>query len=158
MTRSRVIHVQISIPKQYEMMMSSQARVKFIKSKVIFRYHTKSVSSFIKVGSLNQKLFMFNFHYKKGKNKKVGKNFWVIKRGNKEIANQGRFQELQIGARRTTNRGRFRDFKLGQGFQIWAKRFQIGADVIIRGKRDFKSMQGLQIGAGATNRSRTNHL
>ena len=44
-TKLRVIHTQISIPKQYQMMMSSVARVKFIKTKVIFRYHTKDVSN-----------------------------------------------------------------------------------------------------------------
>ena len=50
--------------------------------------------------------------------------------------------------------GSFRDFKSGQKdyklrqeFQIGAKRFQIGAEVINRGKTDFKSGQGLQIGA-----------
>ena len=44
MTKSRVIHVRILIPKQYQMMMSSVARVKCIKTKVIFRYHIKGVS------------------------------------------------------------------------------------------------------------------
>ena len=43
-TKSRVIHVRISIPKQYQMILSSVTRVKFIKTKVIFRYHIKSVS------------------------------------------------------------------------------------------------------------------
>ena len=36
-TKSRVIHAQISVPKQYQMMMSPVARVRFIKSNVIFR-------------------------------------------------------------------------------------------------------------------------
>ena len=43
--KSRVIHIRISIPKQYQMMMSPAARVKFNKTKVIFRYHTKGVSN-----------------------------------------------------------------------------------------------------------------
>ena len=38
---SKFIHFQISIPKQYQMMMSSVASVKFIKTKFIFSYHTK---------------------------------------------------------------------------------------------------------------------
>ena len=42
-TKSKVIHVRISIPKQYQIMMSSMARVKFIKTKFIFRYHTKGI-------------------------------------------------------------------------------------------------------------------
>ena len=44
-TKSRVIHVRVSIPKQYQMIMSSVARVKFTKTNVIFRYHTKGVSN-----------------------------------------------------------------------------------------------------------------
>ena len=47
---------------------------------------------------------MFQFQYRNGKNKKVGKNFWVTKRGNKG---------LQIGA--------------ALGISNWAKRLQIGA-------------------------------
>ena len=42
----------------------------------------------------------------------------------------------------------FRDYKSRQeGFQIGAKRLQIGTGISNRGKRDFKSGQGLQIGA-----------
>ena len=44
-TKSRIIHVRNSIPKQYKMMMSSVARVRFIKTMVIFRYHTKGISN-----------------------------------------------------------------------------------------------------------------
>ena len=40
-----------------------------------------------------------------------------------------------------------KDYKLEQGFQIGAKRFQVGAEITNRGKRDLKSGQGLQIGA-----------
>ena len=86
----------------------------------------------------------------------------ITKRGNKGIINWGRFQELQIEARGITNRGSLRDFKsgqkdykLGQGFQIGAKKFQIGAEITNRDKRDYKSRQGFEIGAGITNRSRT---
>ena len=44
-TKSRVIHVRISIPKHYQIIMSSVARVKFTKTNVTFRYHIK-VSSY----------------------------------------------------------------------------------------------------------------
>ena len=62
--------------------MLSVARVKFIKTKVIFRYYTKGVSnpSFIIFELRNQKLFMFKFP-KMGKNEKVGKNFLNYKTG-----------------------------------------------------------------------------
>ena len=36
------------------------------------------------------------------------------------------------------------------GFQIGAKRFQIGAEITNQGKRDFKSGQGLQINSEHT--------
>ena len=44
-TKSRVIHVRISIPKQYQMILSSVASVKLVKTKVIFRYYTKGISN-----------------------------------------------------------------------------------------------------------------
>ena len=48
-----------------------------------------------------------------------------------------------------------KDYKLGQGFQIGAKRFQIGAEITNWGKRDYKPGEGFQIDAGITNRYRT---
>ena len=51
-----------------------------------------------------------------------------------------------------TKRGSFRDFKSGQILQIGAKRFQIGTEITNRGKRDFKSRERLEIGAGIANR------
>ena len=56
-TKSRVIHAQISIPKQYQMMMSPVARVRFIKSSVIFRYHTKGVSKQVSSNSYEMKSY-----------------------------------------------------------------------------------------------------
>ena len=44
-TKSRVIHVRISIPKQYQMILPSVASVKLVKTKVIFRYYTKGMSN-----------------------------------------------------------------------------------------------------------------
>ena len=77
----------------------------------------------------------------------------ITKWGNKRITNRGRFQGLQTRARGITNRGSLRDFKSGQKdyksgqiFQIRAKKFQIGTEITKWG-RDFKSGQGLQIGA-----------
>ena len=65
----------------------------------------------------------------------------IIKRGNNGITNRGRFQELQIRARKITNSGSLRDFKLrkknyksGQRFQIGAKRFQVGAEITNRSR------------------------
>ena len=76
----------------------------------------------------------------------------ITKRGKKGTA---------VEARGITNRGSLRDFKsaqkdckFGQGFQIGSKRFQIGAEITNRGKRDYKQGQGFQIGAGITNRCR----
>ena len=66
-----------------------------------------------------------------------------------------KFSGLQNRAIRGLQIGKgFRDYKsgqkkhkLGQGFQIEAKRFEIGAEITNRGNKDFKSGQGLQIGA-----------
>ena len=137
------------------MIMSSVARVRFIKSKDIFRYHTKGVSNQASSKSDHKiKSYSCSISITKiGKNEKVEKIFLVTKRGNKGITNRARFQQLQIRARRSTNMGNFRnfksgqkDYKSGQGFKIPAKRFQIGADITNWG-RDYKSGQGLQIGA-----------
>ena len=53
-TKSRVIHVGISIPKQHEMIMPPVPRVKFIKTMVIFRCHTKGVSDQVSSNSVNK--------------------------------------------------------------------------------------------------------
>ena len=65
----------------------------------------------------------------------------ITKRGNKGITNRGKFQGLQIRARKITNRGSLRDFKLKgknykseQRFQIEAKRFQVGAEITNRSR------------------------
>ena len=79
------------------------------------------------------------------KTKKWENIFGVTKRSNNGITNWRRFYGLQIGASGITNRSNFRDFKSGQkdcksrqGFQIAVKRFQIGAIITNRDKRDFK--------------------
>ena len=144
--------------------MSSVARIKVIKTKVILMYHTKGVSSQVSSNSDQEiKTYSYsNSSTKIGKNKKQEKIFWVTKRDNKRITNQDRLQGLQIGARGITNRDRFRNFKSGQKdyksvqrFQIRVKRFQIGTKITNWGKRNFKSGQGLQIRAGITNRCKT---
>ena len=67
--------------------MSSVAAVKFIKTKVIFRYHTKGVSTkFHQIQITKSK-----FQYQNEKNEEVGKIFWVTKPCNKVITNWGRF-------------------------------------------------------------------
>ena len=93
MTEARVMHVRFSIPKQYQMMMPSMARVKFTKTKFIFRYNIKDVPNQVS-SNLDHKSKSYsclNFSTKMGKNEKVGKNFWVTKLGNKGITNRGRF-------------------------------------------------------------------
>ena len=147
---SRVIHVRISVPKQYQMMMSSVARVKFSKTKVIFRYHTKGVSNQVSSYPDHEikSYSCSNSSTKKGKKRKSGKNFSGLQ--NRAI------RGLQIGAG-------FRDYKLGQerlqigtalgisnrGKKITnrGKESSIQAEITNRGKRDFKSGQGVQIGA-----------
>ena len=52
-TKSRVIHVLISISKQYQIIISSLAWVKLIKTKVVFRYHTKCVSKQVSYSNIH---------------------------------------------------------------------------------------------------------
>ena len=124
-SKSRVIHVRISISKQSQIIMSSVAKVKFIKTKAIFRSHTKGVSDKV-LSNQDQKIKSYSCskwekagknQYQNGKNEKVGKNISGLL--NRAI----------------------------RGFQFGAKRFQIGAEITNRCERDFKSGQRLQIGA-----------
>ena len=72
--------------------MSSEAWVKFIKTKVSFRYHTKGVSNQVPSNSDNEikSYSCSNSSTKMEKNGEVEKNFWVTKRGNKVITNRGK--------------------------------------------------------------------
>ena len=75
------------------MMMSSVSRVKLIKTKVIFRYHTKGVSNQVSL-NLDHEIKGYlcsNSNTKMGKNEKKDKIFWVTKQSNKGITNWGRF-------------------------------------------------------------------
>ena len=105
-------------------MMSAVARVKFIKTKVIFRHHTKGVSNQVSSNSNHEiKSYSYlNSGTKMGKNEKNGKMLL----GYKKMGNKG-----------VTNRGSFKDFKSGQRFHVGEKRFQIRAEITNRGKRDF---------------------
>ena len=93
--------------------MSSLARFKFIKTKNIFRYHTKGLSNQVS-SNLDHEIESYigssNSSTKIGKNEIMRKIFWVTNQGNKRIPNRGRFYGLQIGARGITNRVSFRDF------------------------------------------------
>ena len=83
MTMSRVIYVQISIPKQYQMIMPSVAWVKFIKTNVIFRYNTKGVSNQVSSNS-NHEIKSYscsNSSTKMKKNENVWKNLLGYKTG-----------------------------------------------------------------------------
>ena len=65
------------------MIMSSVARVKFIKAKAIFRYHAKGVSDQVSSNSDHEikSYFCSNSSIKIEKNEKVGKNFSRLKDG-----------------------------------------------------------------------------
>ena len=77
-----------------------------------------------------------------GKTKKWENIIWVTKRDNKGIINRDRFYGSQMGARGITNRGNFRDFKSEEIDFKQGQRLHKNW-----GKEDFKSGQGLQIGA-----------
>ena len=82
-TMPRLIHVRISIPKQYQMMMPSVARVKFIKIKVIFRNHTKGVSNQVSLNADHEikSYSCSNSSTKMVRNEKVGNIFLGCKTG-----------------------------------------------------------------------------
>ena len=117
-------------------MLPSLARVKFIKTKVIFRYHTKGVSNQVSSNwdHAIKSYSCSNVSTKMRKNETMGKIFWVTKWDNKGITNRGGIQRLEIEAKGITNRGS------SNGFQIGAKGFQIVAGTTNRG-RDYKSAQ-----------------
>ena len=122
------------------MMTSLVARVKFIKIKDYFRYHTKGVVNQVSSNSDHET----KSYSCSSSSTKVEKNEKVKKiSGLQNGASRG----LQIGARGITNRGNFRDFKLEQKDYKSGHGFQIGAEITSRGKRDFKLGQGPQIGA-----------
>ena len=119
-------------------MMSSVARVKFIKTKAIFSYHTQGVSNQVSSNS-DHKIISYscsNSSTKMGKNEKVGRNFLGYKTGEKgdyklgqvlritDLGNRGykqvQFQRFQIEVKR---------LQLGVEFQIGAMRFHIGAEI-----------------------------
>ena len=106
------------------MMMSSVVEVKFVKTKVFFRYYTKVFHVQIPVSKLE-------------KNEKVGKTILSYKTGQKRDFKSGQKdykagQKFQIVAKRFCNRDRY--CKSGQeGFQIRAR--------ITNRSRDYKSVQ-----------------
>ena len=72
------------------MMTSPVASVKFIKTKVIFRYRTKGVSNQVRI--TKSKVIHVQIPVPKWEKTKSGKKiFWLTKRGNKVIKNWGRF-------------------------------------------------------------------
>ena len=96
-------------------------RVKFIKSKVFFRYHTKGVQNqVLSISDHEIKSYSCsNFSTKmKKKPKKRQKIFRVTKQGNKGITIRAALGISNRG-KKITNRGR--DFKSGQELQIGAE-------------------------------------
>ena len=90
---SQEFHVRMSVAKQYQMMMSSVARVKCLKTKVIFWYHTKGVPNHVSSYSDHEikSYSCSNSSTKMGKNEKVGRNCLDYKAINKGLTNWGRF-------------------------------------------------------------------
>ena len=82
------------------MMMSSVARVKFIKTKVIFRYHAKGVS--------NQVLSSSDYKIKSYSCSNSTTKIWKTKIWKFSGLQNGAMRGLKIGAG-------FRDYKSGQG-------------------------------------------
>ena len=72
--------------------MSSVARVKFCKTKIIFRYHTKGISNQVSSNSATKsKVIHIQIPLPKWEKTKKWENvFWVTKRGNKGITNRGK--------------------------------------------------------------------
>ena len=133
------------------MMISSVARFRFIKTKVFLGTITElSQTKFHHITVTKSNYSSLNSSTKMGKNEKVGKNFWITKRGKKGITNRDRFWGLRTGARGITNRDSFRDSKSGEKYYKLGQRLQIGAREISNRVRDFRSGQGLQIRAGIT--------
>ena len=100
-------------------MISSVARFRFIKTKVFLGTITEvSQTKFHHITVTKSNYSSLNSSTKMGKNEKVGKNFWITKRGKKGITNRDRFWGLRSGAREISNR--VRDFRSGQGLQIRA--------------------------------------
>ena len=117
-SKSRVIHVRISISKQNQIM--TKAKVKFIKTKAIFTSHTRGVSNEV-LSNQDQKIKSYSCSkwekagkpvpkWEKRKSRK--KHFWVTKQGNKGIS---------IRRKEISNRGR--------NYKSVRKGFQIGAEI-----------------------------
>ena len=142
------------------MMMSLVARVKFIKTNVIFRNHTKGASNQVSSNSDHEikSYSCSNSSIKTRKNEKVGDKKLRLHNGAiKRLKIGAAFRDDKSGQEGLQIGGSFKDFKSGQkyyksglGFQIGEKRFQIRTEIANRGNRDFKSEQGLQIGAEHT--------
>ena len=62
----------------------------------------------------------------------------ITKHGNKGLKNRDSLKYFKLGQKYN---------KLGQGVQTGEKRFQIGAEITNRGKRDYILVQGFQIGS-----------
>ena len=136
----RVIHVRISIPKQHQMIMSSATRVKFIKTKVIFRYDTKGVSNQVPLNS-DLEIKIYSSSNSSNKMGESGKNFSGLQ--NRAI------RGLNIGAGFRDYKSRQERLKIRKTLGIWnrdKKITNLGRNFKL-GQRDLKSGQGLQIGA-----------
>ena len=123
--------------------MPSVAIVKFIKTKVIFGYHSKNAPNQVSPNS-DHKIKSYSCSSsstKMGKTKKWEKNFWVTYRTTRGLQIRAGFRDYKSVQEILKIGGSFRNFKSG------AKRLQIEAEITNRCKKDFKSGRGIEIGA-----------
>ena len=92
MTKSRIIHAQISIPKQCQWWCPQWLGLNSLKPRPFLDIIPKvSQTKFHQIQISKSSYSGLNSTTKIWKTKKLEKNFWVTKRGNKRIANRGRF-------------------------------------------------------------------
>ena len=122
--------------------MPSVPRVKFIKTMVIFRYHTKGVSNQVSSNSVNK----IKSELQNGaiRELQIGADFRDYK-SEQEVLQIGAALAISNQGKKIANWGR--DFKSGQSDFKLEQRLQIGARGNSNRDKDYKSRQGLPIGA-----------
>ena len=135
--------------KQNHMMMLSVARVKFLKTKVFFRYHIKGVSKQVSSNSDHE----IKSYSCPNSSTKMGEKTWKSGTNISGLLN-GAIRGLQIQARKISNRGSFRDFKSGERDFKLRQILKIGVRWISNWDRNYESGKGLQFGAEQARMSR----
>ena len=114
--------------------MLSVPRVKFIKTMVIFRYHTIGVSNQVSSNSVNK----IKSELQNGaiRELQIGADFWDYKSG-QEVLQIGAALAISNQGKKIANWGR--DFKSGQSDFKLEQRLQIGARGNSNRDKDYKS-------------------